>query len=51
MDITSTIHLFGGTYSLVSKIKQRIKEEIGEVITASVGISYNKLLAKNGFRT
>ncbi|MEK7185921.1 MAG: DNA polymerase IV [Patescibacteria group bacterium] len=46
MDITSTIHLFGGTYSLVSKIKQRIKEEIGEVITASVGISYNKLLAK-----
>ena len=46
MDITSTIHLFGGTYGLVSKIKQRIKEEIGEFITASIGISYNKLLAK-----
>ncbi|MEK7558920.1 MAG: DNA polymerase IV [Patescibacteria group bacterium] len=46
MDITSTIHLFGGTYGLISKIKQRIKDEIGEFITASIGISHNKLLAK-----
>lgn len=46
MDITSTVHLFGGPYGIVSKIKERIKNEIGEVITASVGISYNKLLAK-----
>lgn len=46
MDITSTVHLFGGPYGIVSKIKERIKNEIGEIITASVGISYNKLLAK-----
>ncbi|OGH19311.1 MAG: hypothetical protein A3D74_01495 [Candidatus Levybacteria bacterium RIFCSPHIGHO2_02_FULL_37_13] len=46
MDITLTEHLFGGVYNIVKTIKKRIKEEIGEYITASVGISYNKLLAK-----
>ena len=46
MDITSTEHLFGSAYNIISKIKKRIREEIGEYITVSVGISYNKLLAK-----
>lgn len=46
IDVTSTVHLFDGPYGISSKIKKRIKEEIGEVITASIGISYNKLLAK-----
>ncbi len=46
MDITLTSHLFGDPYGLIAKIKQRIKDEIGEYITASIGISYNKLLAK-----
>lgn len=46
MDITSTENLFGGKYQLIEKIKERIKNEIGEYITVSVGISYNKLLAK-----
>jgi len=46
IDITSTEHLFEGSYGIISKIKKRIKEEIGEYITVSVGISYNKLLAK-----
>ncbi|MGA2911428.1 MAG: DNA polymerase IV [Candidatus Levyibacteriota bacterium] len=46
MDITSTQSLFGGKHQLIEKIKQRIKTEIGEYITVSVGISYNKLLAK-----
>lgn len=46
MDVTPTVHLFGGTHSVCWRIKQRIKKEIGEYITVSVGISYNKLLAK-----
>jgi DNA polymerase-4 len=46
MDVSSTENLFGGKYQLVSKIRERIKNEIGEYITVSVGISYNKLLAK-----
>jgi len=46
MDITSTTHLFGSPHQLIEQIKLRIKQEIGEYITASVGISHNKLLAK-----
>lgn len=46
LDVTSTIHLFNGEGEIVSIIKKRIREEIGEHITASFGISNNKLLAK-----
>lgn len=46
MDITQTQNLFGGKYELIERIKKRIKTEIGDYITVSVGISYNKLLAK-----
>ncbi|MCL5433081.1 MAG: DNA polymerase IV [Patescibacteria group bacterium] len=46
IDSTPTLHLFGGAYGIISKIKKRIKTEIGQYITASFGISYNKLLAK-----
>lgn len=46
MDITQTQDLFGGKYELINRVKKRIKEEIGEYITVSVGISHNKLLAK-----
>lgn len=46
MDVRETLHLFGGIYQIVQKIKRRIKNEIGEYITVSFGISYNKLLAK-----
>ena len=46
MDVTKTAHLFGGVSSLIAKIKHRIREEIGEYITVSVGLSHNKLLAK-----
>lgn len=46
MDITYCAHLFGGTEGLIAKLKQQIKEEIGEYITVSVGVSHNKLLAK-----
>ena len=46
MDVTKTAHLFGGVESLIQTIKKRIAEEIGEYITVSVGVSYNKMLAK-----
>ncbi len=46
IDITKTAHLLGGVEEIVAQIKSRIKAEIGEYITVSVGISHNKLLAK-----
>jgi DNA polymerase-4 len=47
IDVTPTVHLFqNDPYYLISQIKTRIKNEIGEYITASVGISYNKMMAK-----
>jgi DNA polymerase-4 len=46
MDVSSTENLFGGKYQLINKIREQIKNEIGEYITVSVGISHNKLLAK-----
>lgn len=46
IDVTQTNHLFDGVYNMVKLIKTRIKKEIGEYITVSIGISYNKLLAK-----
>ncbi len=48
MDITPTLHLFGGKDEIVKAIKTRIRNEIGEFVTVSVGISHNKLLAKLG---
>ena len=46
MDITLTAHLFGGTYALIKQLKERIRKEIGEYITVSVGVAENKMLAK-----
>jgi len=46
MDVTSTESLFENKYEIIKRIKQRINNEIGEYVTVSVGVSYNKLLAK-----
>lgn len=46
LDITHSYHLFGSPYHTAYLIKERIKEELG--ITLSIGLSYNKVLAKLG---
>jgi len=46
LDITQTKDFFGGTMAICQKIKEAIRKEIGEYITCSIGISYNRLLAK-----
>ncbi len=46
IDLTPTEHLFGGWQNVILEIKQKIKQEIGEYITASIGVSHNRLLAK-----
>ena len=46
LDITSTAKLFGGTSQLITRLKNHIWKEMGDIITVSVGVSHNKLLAK-----
>ena len=46
MDVTESARLFGGVYPLIEQFKSRLREDVGEYITASVGVSHNKLLAK-----
>lgn len=46
LEITRTKGLFGGTLAVCQKIKESIKKEIGSFVTCSIGISYNRLLAK-----
>lgn len=44
LDMTLCMHFHADEYSLGRRIKERIAEETG--LTASVGVSFNKLLAK-----
>ncbi|MGC9319771.1 MAG: DNA polymerase IV, partial [Armatimonadota bacterium] len=44
LDVTGSIRLFGGLESLISRLKQQIREELG--ITVSIGVAPNRLVAK-----
>lgn len=46
IDLTPVLHLYPSLEWVVTDIKNRIKNEVGEVITVSCGASHNKLLAK-----
>ncbi len=46
LDVTGSTNLFGGGKSIADQLRERIKKELG--ITASVGVSYNKIFAKLG---
>ncbi len=46
LDVTGSAHLFGGGENIAGKIRERIKSELG--VTASIGVSYNKIFAKLG---
>jgi DNA polymerase-4 len=46
LDVTGSISLFGSGEAMAREIKKRIRERTG--LTASVGVSHNKLLAKLG---
>lgn len=49
IDVTDTLGLFaGGAFEIALDIKRRIKEELGDWLKCSVGISYTRLLAKLG---
>ncbi len=46
LDVTGSTHLFGDGKEVADKLRERIKFELG--VTASVGVSYNKIFAKLG---
>lgn len=46
LDVTGSTHLFGDGQHIADTIRRRFKSELG--LTASVGVSYNKIFAKLG---
>lgn len=46
IDVTDSKKLWGNVFNIAFDIKEKLKLEIGEWMTCSVGISYNRLLAK-----
>lgn len=46
IDMTPTLHLYKSIDDVVTRLKKRMCSEISPITTVSVGVSYNKLLAK-----
>lgn len=48
LDVTESEKFFGGFLNIAFEIKERLRAEIGEWMSCSIGISHNKMLAKLG---
>ncbi len=46
IDVTQTEQLWGNVFNIVFDIKKRLREEVGDYMTCSVGVSHNRFLAK-----
>ena len=46
IDVTETEKLLGGVLAIAYDIKKRLRIEVGDWMTCSIGISHNRLLAK-----
>ena len=46
LDVTGSVRLFGDGAAIADVIRRRLREELG--VTASVGVSFNKIFAKLG---
>lgn len=46
LDVTSSVKLFGSGEEIANRIRNRVKKELG--LTASIGVSFNKIFAKLG---
>ncbi len=46
LDVTGSLRLFGSGAAIADAIRRRLREELG--VTASVGVSFNKIFAKLG---
>lgn len=46
LDVTGSVHAFGDGRTIADQLRKRIRFELG--VTASVGVSYNKIFAKLG---
>jgi len=46
IDLTEVLSLYPSVFFIVEDFKNKLRQEIGPTVTCSMGISYNKLLAK-----
>lgn len=48
IDVTETEKFWGNVFNIAFALKKRLREEIGDYMSCSIGVSHNKLLAKLG---